>query len=336
MVVAIGLMGFLILKGIQGVFVSEDVRRKEKKALQYKLPQVKAVALLSITLAFPWQKAVRLRPRFMVHFIIWSSFGISLAAKILMICFEKPATNGVRACLVLFDIGNGLYACWVAQRIGFRSKILIKSLEPVSKFCDLNRLTYLMLGARFIWMFLWILAVIGALHFYFPLLIVIALVLSLAWTAPGVVSSIGLGSNLHTFVLYLGLYIAQFTTKAMQSGRSGLETAPYDTIQLKQGPSRFDEDCSKFGSPLFNSLRGKILKASYHGRKGIVELILGFDLIRPHMSMHALVIVCSKGLKDVVDVLLRCGLEANSAERVLLQSSKPSLQTNVDCIALHL
>ncbi|GMH19010.1 hypothetical protein Nepgr_020851 [Nepenthes gracilis] len=183
MVVAIGLVGFLIFKGIQGFLVSENVRRKEKKVLKYFLPQVEAAALLSITLAFTWQKAVRLRPRIMVHFIIWSSFAMSLAAGILLICFQKPATNGVGACLVLFAIGNGLYACWVTQRTGFCSKILIKSLEPVSQFHYLNRPTYLMLGAGFIWMSLWILAVIGALNFYFPPLIIIALVLSLTWTA---------------------------------------------------------------------------------------------------------------------------------------------------------
>lgn len=39
-----------------------------------------------------------------------------------------------------------------------------------------------MLGAGFLWISLWIFAVIGALNFYFPPLTIIALVLSLAWT----------------------------------------------------------------------------------------------------------------------------------------------------------
>ncbi|CAK9170522.1 unnamed protein product [Ilex paraguariensis] len=88
-----------------------------------------------------------------------------------------------RAVFLIFAIGNGLYACWVTPRTGFCSKIFIKSLEPVSKFPDLNRPTYWMLGAGFLWISLWIFAVIGALYFYFPPLIIIALVLSLAWTA---------------------------------------------------------------------------------------------------------------------------------------------------------
>ncbi|KAJ4722431.1 vacuole membrane protein KMS1-like [Melia azedarach] len=76
------------------------------------------------------------------------------------------------------------------------------------------------------------------------------------WVALGVASSIGLGSGLHTFVLYLGPHIALFTIKAMQCGRVDLKSAPYDTIQLKRGPSWLDKDCSEFGPPLFLSSEG--------------------------------------------------------------------------------
>ncbi|PON80110.1 SNARE associated Golgi protein [Parasponia andersonii] len=76
------------------------------------------------------------------------------------------------------------------------------------------------------------------------------------WIALGVASSIGLGSGLHTFVLYLGPHIALFTIKAMQCGRVDLKSAPYDTIQLKRGPSWLDKDCSEFGPPLFPLVHG--------------------------------------------------------------------------------
>ncbi|KAK9664784.1 hypothetical protein RND81_14G068000 [Saponaria officinalis] len=76
------------------------------------------------------------------------------------------------------------------------------------------------------------------------------------WTALGVASSIGLGSGLHTFVLYLGPHIALFTIKAMQCGRVDLKSAPYDTIQLKRSPSWLDKDCSEFGPALFKSSHG--------------------------------------------------------------------------------
>ncbi|XP_034896482.1 protein PNS1 isoform X1 [Populus alba] len=184
MVAAVGLVSFLIFKGIQGLIeASESVKRKERRILKFYLPQVETASLLSITLAFVWQKAVRQWPRIMVPFILWSSFFLSLSAGILLICFQRASTDGVGVCLIAFAIGNGLYACWVTQRIGFCTEILIKSLEPVPKFGDLNQPTYWMLGVGFMWMSLWILAVIGAMNFHFTPLVIIVLVLSLAWTA---------------------------------------------------------------------------------------------------------------------------------------------------------
>ncbi|KAK3165622.1 hypothetical protein QOZ80_1AG0035660 [Eleusine coracana subsp. coracana] len=73
------------------------------------------------------------------------------------------------------------------------------------------------------------------------------------WVSLGVASSIGLGSGLHTFVLYLGPHIALFTIKAVQCGRVDLKMAPYDTIQLKAGPSWLDKKCSEFGPPMYPS-----------------------------------------------------------------------------------
>ena len=56
---------------------------------------------------------------------------------------------------------------------------------------------------------------------------------------------------MHTFVLYLGPHIALFTIKAVQCGRIDLKMAPYDTIQLKAGPSWLDKKCSEFGPPVY-------------------------------------------------------------------------------------
>ncbi|XP_075520269.1 protein PNS1 isoform X1 [Primulina tabacum] len=183
-VLAIGLMGFLIFKGVQGLLREGRTKREEKRVVMHFLPQVEAASFLSITLAFIWQKAVRLWPRFMVRFIIWSSFALSLSAGILLICFQMPATDGVGVLFIAFAIGNGLYACWVTQRTSFCSRLFIKALEPAAKFHDINHPIYWMLGAGFLWMSVWIFAVIGAFNFYVPpALVIIVLVLSLAWVA---------------------------------------------------------------------------------------------------------------------------------------------------------
>ncbi|XP_017227182.1 protein PNS1 isoform X2 [Daucus carota subsp. sativus] len=182
LVAAIALVFFLVYKGVEGLVRAGDTRRKEKRLLQFFLPQAVAISFLSITLAFMWQFTVRLWPKIMVYLILWSSFLMALSAGILLICFQKPPTDGVGVALLMFSVCNGLYSCWVTPRINFCCKVLVKSLEPVSKFHDLNEPTYWMLGAGFVWMLVWTFAVIGALNFYFPPLVIIALVLSLAWT----------------------------------------------------------------------------------------------------------------------------------------------------------
>ncbi|XP_057437476.1 uncharacterized protein LOC130729673 [Lotus japonicus] len=77
-----------------------------------------------------------------------------------------------------------------------------------------------------------------------------------------------------------------------------------------------------------------LLEACCHGQAGCAELLMNSDLIRPHIAVHALVTACCRGLVDVVQTLIKCGVEVNATDRVLLQSLKPSLYTNVDCNAL--
>ncbi|KAF3435204.1 hypothetical protein FNV43_RR22291 [Rhamnella rubrinervis] len=77
-----------------------------------------------------------------------------------------------------------------------------------------------------------------------------------------------------------------------------------------------------------------LLEASCHGRARLAELLMSSDLIRPHVAVHALVTACCRGFVDFVDTLIKCGVDASAPDRLLLQSSKPSLHINVDCTAL--
>lgn len=74
------------------------------------------------------------------------------------------------------------------------------------------------------------------------------------WLLLGIMSSIGLGSGLHTFVLYLGPHIARFTLKATACGRVDFKEALYDTAQWHQEPSWTKKDCMKFGPPVFQHI----------------------------------------------------------------------------------
>ncbi|KAF7801674.1 ankyrin-3 [Senna tora] len=77
-----------------------------------------------------------------------------------------------------------------------------------------------------------------------------------------------------------------------------------------------------------------LLEASCHGQAKAAELLMSSDLIRPHVAVHALVTACCRGFVDMVETLIKCGVDANASDRVLLQSVKPTLHTNVDCTAL--
>ncbi|WOL05909.1 CTL-like protein [Canna indica] len=184
LLVAAAAVCFFCYKAIQGLLdFSSSKAQKERHVLKFWLPPIEGASVLSIVLAFVWQKAVRTWPSVMVPFILWTCFLSTMAAGILLLCFSLPATDGLGVALIAFSIGAGLYACWVTRRIAFTGKVFENALRPVCKFRDLNGPAYLMMGVGFLWISAWCFAVIGALNFYYPALTILGLVLSLAWTA---------------------------------------------------------------------------------------------------------------------------------------------------------
>lgn len=77
-----------------------------------------------------------------------------------------------------------------------------------------------------------------------------------------------------------------------------------------------------------------LLEAAHLGRAPLAELIMESKMVRPHVAVHGLVIACCRGFMEVVDALIKSGVDANATDRVLLRSSKPSLHTNVNCNTL--
>lgn len=106
------------------------------------------------------------------------------------------------------------------------------------------------------------------------------------------------------------------------------------TAAVREGHLEIFEILLKAGASQ-PSCEEALLEASCHGRGGIfIELLIASDLIRPHIAVHALVTACCRGFIDVVDVLLKCGVDVNASARVLLCSSKPALHTNINCTPL--
>ncbi|CAA6654059.1 unnamed protein product [Spirodela intermedia] len=155
-------ISFFIFKAVMGI----------RHVLSFWLPPVEGAAVLSILLAFAWQKAVRAYPTLLtVRLIVWSSAAATLAAGILLLCFSMPTTDGAGLVLIIFSVGVGLYACWVTRRMPFAA---LPHAQPAVVRDDAR-------GA--VWITLWCFAVIGALNFYYPPLTILALILSLMWTA---------------------------------------------------------------------------------------------------------------------------------------------------------
>lgn len=105
------------------------------------------------------------------------------------------------------------------------------------------------------------------------------------------------------------------------------------TSAVREGHLEILEMLVKAGSSQ-QACEEALLEASCHGHARIVEVLMGSDLIRPRIAIHAFFTACCRGYVNVVDTLLKLGVTVDATNRVLLQSSKPSLHTNVDCTAL--
>lgn len=51
-----------------------------------------------------------------------------------------------------------------------------------------------------------------------------------------------------------------------------------------------------------------LLEVSCHGRARLAELLMGSDMIRPHIAVRALVTACCRGFVDVVDTLMKVNI----------------------------
>ncbi|XP_020106353.1 ankyrin-3 isoform X2 [Ananas comosus] len=77
-----------------------------------------------------------------------------------------------------------------------------------------------------------------------------------------------------------------------------------------------------------------VVEAALQGRPRLAELLMSSDLVHPPAAAHALASAAARGFVDVVDALIKCGVDPNATDRMLLRSLKPALHTNVDCTAL--
>ncbi|MCO5576882.1 hypothetical protein L7F22_030703 [Adiantum nelumboides] len=76
------------------------------------------------------------------------------------------------------------------------------------------------------------------------------------------------------------------------------------------------------------------LEACLAGQVETTEILMKWELARPEVLTSALIHASSRGFLDIVELLLKSGVDINSTHRVLLRSLKPSLHSNLQCTSL--
>ncbi|KAK7853227.1 hypothetical protein CFP56_036379 [Quercus suber] len=162
MVAAVGLVFFLY-------------SRESRPNTSFYLPQVEAASFLSITLALAWQKAVREWPLF--WFIsYYGAFVMSLSAGILLICFQKPALKALESVLLPLQLAMDCMLVWVTTELSFVHLNLFSN-PWFESTCLLDAWGWILVDVPMDFSCDW------SFEFLLSPLIIIALVLSLLWTA---------------------------------------------------------------------------------------------------------------------------------------------------------
>eukprot|EP00249_Psilotum_nudum_P021651 c28188_g3_i1 orf=387-2627(-) len=112
------------------------------------------------------------------------------------------------------------------------------------------------------------------------------------------------------------LFKGYATTAAAREGHCDVLS-----ILLKAGASR-------------HACEDALLEACLFGNVKALELLISSEMIRLEVAANALVHASSRGLVDVVETLIKSGVDVDSWHRILLRSAKPSLHSSVDCTPL--
>ena len=76
------------------------------------------------------------------------------------------------------------------------------------------------------------------------------------------------------------------------------------TVAVREGHLEILEILLKAGASQ-PACEEALLEASCHGQARLAELLMGSDLIRPHVAVHALVTACCRGFVEVVETLMK-------------------------------
>lgn len=76
------------------------------------------------------------------------------------------------------------------------------------------------------------------------------------------------------------------------------------TAAVREGQTEVVEALLKAGASQ-PACEEAVVEASLHGRASLAEFLIGTDLVRPRVAVHALILAASRGFLDVVDTLIK-------------------------------
>ncbi|KAI5080986.1 hypothetical protein GOP47_0004169 [Adiantum capillus-veneris] len=145
-------------------------------------PQLGAAIATGGLFALICQALFRSYPTFMVRSILWASSILTFGAALMLISTSVPANLGVGILCLIFSICQSLYACWVTSRIKYAADLLVFSLNTAKKVQGTYWISTWVLAVAAVWVVFWSFGVVSALTFELAPLVVLALLVSLAWT----------------------------------------------------------------------------------------------------------------------------------------------------------
>ncbi|MCO5571325.1 hypothetical protein L7F22_025063 [Adiantum nelumboides] len=159
-----------------------DMTQRKLHNLQRWFPQLGAAVVTGGMFATLCQTLFRLYPNFMVRSILWASTILTFGAALMLISTSVPANLGVGILCLIFSICQSLYACWVTSRVRYAADLLFFSLRTVKKVRGTYLISMWVLLVASVWVVFWSFGVVSALTFELAPLVVLALLVSLAWT----------------------------------------------------------------------------------------------------------------------------------------------------------
>lgn len=159
-----------------------DMTQRKLHNLQRWFPQLGAAVVVGGMFATLCQTLFRLFPIIMVRSILWVSSVLTFGAALMLISTSLPANLGVGILCLIFSICQSLYACWVSNRVRYAADLLSFSLNTAKKVRGTYLISMWVLLVASVWVVFWSFGVVSALTFQLAPLVVLALLVSLAWT----------------------------------------------------------------------------------------------------------------------------------------------------------